>query len=86
MNCFAAFHYRGSITTCHKVLLDAVFNSDCKPSLGLPSKYAPTSMTHMKLPTEIACPVPIAFARTKVNNARNGEVQHQLKRHISALF
>jgi hypothetical protein len=50
VNCFAAFHYRGLMTTCHKALLDVVFKSDHNPSLGLPSKYAPTSMAHMKLP------------------------------------
>ena len=42
----------GVLSRNHNTLLDVVFNSDVQPTVGLTSKYAPTSMDHMFLPAE----------------------------------
>jgi len=86
VNCFTAFHYRGVLSTRHSALLDIVFNSDHKPTVGKPSKYAPTNTDHMHLPTEKDKLLTRALIRTKANvhlnrkrKADNDETRHQRK-------
>jgi hypothetical protein len=86
VNCFTAFHYRGVLSTRHSALLDIVFNSDHKPTVGKPSKYAPTSTDHMHLPTEKDKLLTRALIRTKANvhlnrkrKADNDKTRHQRK-------
>jgi len=50
VSCFAAFHYRGTLSSSHKALLDVVFQSDRNPTVGLPSKYAASDMSQLQLP------------------------------------
>jgi hypothetical protein len=71
VNCFTAFHYRGLLSTRHLTLLDVVFNSDDRPTMGKPSDYAPTSTDHMLLPAEKEKLLKRALIRTKVNEEGN---------------
>ena len=71
VNCFTAFHFRGALSTCHKALLEVVLQADDHPTVGLPSKYAPTSIEQLKLPTEKSPRKHLAKIRTKANRKSN---------------
>jgi len=73
VNCFTAFHYRGVLSRKHNALLDVVFNSDVQPTVGNPSKYAPTSTDHMLLPAEKESMFTRALIRTKGNATANAK-------------
>jgi hypothetical protein len=73
VNCFTAFHYRGVLSRKHNALLDVVFNSDVQPTVGHPSKYAPTSTDHMLLPAEKESMFTRALIRTKGNATANAK-------------
>jgi len=73
VNCFTAFHYRGVLSTKLNALLDVVFDSDRRPTVGHPSKYAPTSTMHMKLPAEKETIFPRALVRKKSNVTANAK-------------
>ena len=66
-----AFHYQGSLSTSRKALLDVIFQSSCKPTLGNPSKFAPTSIAHLCLPSEKETAKPRALIRIKANKEIN---------------
>jgi hypothetical protein len=71
VNCFMAFHYRGALSTSRKALLNVIFKSSCKPTLGNPSKFAPTSIAHLCLPSEKETAKPRALIRIKANKEIN---------------
>jgi hypothetical protein len=71
VNYFTAFDYRGALSTSRKALLDVIFKSSCKPTLGNPSKFAPTSIAHLCLPSEKETKKPRALIRIKANNEIN---------------
>ncbi len=48
-----------------------MFQSDHNPTVGLPSKYAASDMSQLKLPAEKETARPKAFIRTLANKARN---------------
>jgi ssDNA-binding Zn-finger/Zn-ribbon topoisomerase 1 len=73
VNSFTAFHYRGVLSTKLNALLDVVFDSDRHPTAGHPSKYAPTSTMHMKLPAEKETIFPRALVRKKSNVTANAK-------------
>jgi len=73
VNCFTAYHYRGVMSNSHKALLDVVFNSDKKLTMGKPSIYAPNNMAHMKLPAEKEAAYIKALVRIKSNKRANEE-------------
>jgi hypothetical protein len=71
VNCFMAFHYRGALSTSRKALLDVIFKLSCKPTLGNPSKFAPTSIAHSCLSSEKETAKPRALIRIKANKEVN---------------
>jgi len=73
VNCFAAFHYRGQMSRRHTALLDVVFDTDEHPTVGKPSKYAPTSTAHMQLACEKESMFTRALTRTKANATANAK-------------
>lgn len=53
--------------------MDVVFNSNKKPTVGKPSVYTPTSMSHMKLPCERKSYYTKALVRIKADKRANQE-------------
>ncbi len=71
ISCFAAFHYRGTLSSPHKATLDVVFKSDVNPTIGLPSKHAASDTSKLKLPAEKETSHPKAFVRALASKIRN---------------
>jgi hypothetical protein len=57
----------------HTALLDVVFDTDEHPTVGKPSKYAPTSTAHMQLACEKESMFTRALTRTKANATANAK-------------
>jgi hypothetical protein len=80
VNCFAAFHCRGALSNSKKALLDVIFESCRKPTLGNPSKFAPTSIQHLSLPSEKELECPRALIRTAANKEENERRKREKRR------
>jgi len=61
------------LSTKLNALLDVVFDSDRCPTVGHPSKYAPTSTMHMKPPAEKETIFPRALVCKKANVTTNAK-------------